>query len=167
MSLPVNESKGRQIQKFGISATGYDNRPHTLSEYLTFSRTLLEKLQEIHPLFRRLAVLGKDDYQPISEDLEGLDALIVDGAIRSVDNLKDCQNLAPDGLPGPDTTNNIGFRVSYFSYADDAERSHRPVHEGGSNSLSEAATRVQSPAAAISDWPYPATATATCTYQPW
>lgn len=131
MSLPVNESKGRQIQKFGITAVGYDNRPHTLSEYLTFSRTLLEKLQEIHPLFRRLAVLGKDDYQPISEDLEGLDALIVDGAIRSADNLKDCQNLAPDGLPGPDTTNNIGFRVSYFSYADDAERSHRPVHEGG------------------------------------
>ena len=99
MSLPMNESKGHQIQKFGITAVGYDNKPHTLSEYLTFSRTLLEKLQEIHPLFRRLAVLGKDDYQPISEDLEGLDALIVDGAIRSADNHKDCQNLAPVGLP--------------------------------------------------------------------
>ena len=114
-----------------IAGSGKCSRPHTLVDYQTKSRACLERLREIHPIFHRLSVLGKRDFLPIPEDLNGFEDIIAGAALRDKDDIKRCQNLGPDGRPGPDTLYNTGFHVKYFSYVNDAAHSHLSLKKGG------------------------------------
>lgn len=120
----------KHVDKIQLRVAARYGRPHTLRKYQGFSYSILQRLREVDPIFGRLSMLVGADYIPISEKRLLLEQKIVD-ACSPTEDLRDHLNSLPDGLPGPETLNRIGFSISYSSHSNDGKYAHISVDEGG------------------------------------
>ena len=87
--------------------------PDTLSLFQKKTAHLLRLLQEIHPTFLGLALVGKNELVAIDENLSDLDGKILDAVADRGSNDLVVDELHP-GI-GPTTLNRIGFSVKFVS----------------------------------------------------
>jgi hypothetical protein len=97
-----------------ISGSVFFKTPHTLSMYQEKTGNLLRRLQEIHPTFRKLIVLGEKGFLPLREDLSDLGERILT-VVSAKGRADDLVFNTSDRTVGADTLNRIGFSVEFFS----------------------------------------------------
>jgi hypothetical protein len=119
-----------RVDKIQLRIAARYGRPQTLRDYQEFSRIILQRLREVNPVFQRLSMLLGTDYIPISEERFILEQKIAE-ACSAAEDLRDHVDSLPNGLPGPETLNRIGFSVTYFSHSHDGRYAHISVDEGG------------------------------------
>lgn len=111
-----------------VWAVAKNRGPLTLSEYQLKSRELLLALRKTHSAFGRLATIGTKEIREIPDNLAALDEVIAWQAFDE-DHPEDYLNLQPTGVLGPNSCSEIGFSVSYCSFADAGAL--LPVERGG------------------------------------
>ena len=119
----------QQIDEFVMTVTKSYCRGDTLAEYQRLSRSLLERLRQIHPIFGRLSVLGANDFSPLSEDFSDIEERIVNVVSEENKHHRYLEMLGSKLTP--DTQSRDGFSVTYFSHRDDAIRSPLSTQDGG------------------------------------
>ena len=120
----------KHVDKIQLRVSARYGRPQTLREYQEFSRVVLQRLHEAHPIFQRLLMLIGTEYVPVSEEQISLEQRIAE-ACSTAEDSRDHINGLSNGLPGPETLNRIGFSVSYFSHSDDGRYAKVGVDVGG------------------------------------
>lgn len=118
-----------EMDRLQVYGAGMYGDPCTLEEYQVQCRAYLEELREIHPIFRRLSVLGVRDFDTIADDLSNLGQKIVEVVSRGTKG-HDCINEDSSESIGPRTINRIGFSATFFSH-DSTSRAHVPLNKGG------------------------------------
>lgn len=119
-----------QSNRILIRAAARYGRTHMLGEYQELSRHYLLRMREVHPLFTHLAVLGTQNFSPLSENLEDLDQKILE--VVSEPRQRETQlGSSSTRPPSPDTVSTVGFAVTFFSRTEGAEGTHLAVDEGG------------------------------------
>jgi hypothetical protein len=120
----------QQIDEFVMTVTKSYCRGDTLAGYQRLSRSLLERLRQIHPIFGRLSVLASSDFSPISEDFSDLEERIVSVVSEENKRRRYLDETSGSELT-PSTLSRDGFSVTYFSHRDDAIRSPLSTQDGG------------------------------------
>jgi pimeloyl-ACP methyl ester carboxylesterase len=121
---------GQHMEVIQLRGSALHGRPHTFAEYLAVTRAYLERLQNVHPIFRRLSVLVGSEYKIVRADLAGLENTIAE-VCRDPEHWQDVINEDRTKELRSTSLNRIGFSVSYFSHAGDISLSHLPIERGG------------------------------------
>ncbi len=110
-----------------ISGSNYFMTAHTLRAYVDTTARYLKSLRDIHEMFNRMAVLGRDRFEILQNDLSDLSEKITNSVLRG--RATDFVPPVVEGEISPEATNRLGFSVEYYS-VDDRWRSGSEVDPG-------------------------------------